>query len=204
MNAFQAIVRKGKPNWFHFFALWFSFKVTTNAVQTSLWHVYSLFTAPLNTFYFGFLGWLELCFSLGMHVIDLFQDCPSVCLTLFQPPAATTPQGAAAYLAKHHLCNKLPVWGVFLKANWDLRFAENTELLCHDTTMSTSSARFPWALQLVKGGEVEIFCLSFQQPCAFFKATPITQLAFSFQQWLCKQPTQAGWRRSHSRVVCYY
>lgn len=59
MYAFQAIIRKGKPNWFSLFTLWFSFKVTTEAVQTLL------FTAPLNTFYFQFLSWLEPCFSWG-------------------------------------------------------------------------------------------------------------------------------------------
>lgn len=36
MYTFQVIVRKGKPNWFSFFTLWFSFKVTADAVQTSL------------------------------------------------------------------------------------------------------------------------------------------------------------------------
>lgn len=69
IQAFQASGRKGKPNWVTFFTLWFSFRVTTDEVQILL------FTALLNTFYFGFLGflsWLKPCFSWGMHIFQLF------------------------------------------------------------------------------------------------------------------------------------
>lgn len=62
----QASGRKGKPDWVSFSTLWFSFRVTTDEVQTLL------FTALLNTFYFGFLGWLEPCFSWGTHLFQLF------------------------------------------------------------------------------------------------------------------------------------
>lgn len=50
MYTFQAIIRKGKPNWFCFFTLWFSFRVTTDAAQISLRHVYSSSAARFNTF----------------------------------------------------------------------------------------------------------------------------------------------------------
>lgn len=50
MYTFQAVIRKGKPNWFCFFTLWFSFRVTTDAAQISLRHVYSSSAARFNTF----------------------------------------------------------------------------------------------------------------------------------------------------------
>lgn len=78
MQAFQASGRKGKPNWVSFFTLWFSFRVTTDEVQTLL------FTALLNTFNFGFLSWLEPCFSWGAHNFPTVLHCPTVCLTLSQ------------------------------------------------------------------------------------------------------------------------
>lgn len=43
IQAFQASGRKGKPNWVSFFPLWFSFRVTTDKVQTLLFTALLLF-----------------------------------------------------------------------------------------------------------------------------------------------------------------
>lgn len=94
-----------------------------------------------------------------------------------------------------------PFFFVFLKARWDLRLAENTEPLCHDTMIYDSSPQFPRALQPVKEGEGEYFFLS-QQPCAFIKA-PITQLAFpSRDSAEALQTAHSDWmEKSHSSLL---
>lgn len=81
MYTFQAVIRKGKPNWFCFFTLWLSSRITTDAAQISLWHVYSSFASPLKPLYFGFWSSLENLAFLGNHTFSVSLDCPSVCLT---------------------------------------------------------------------------------------------------------------------------
>lgn len=120
MQAFQASGRKGKPNWVSFFTLWFSFRVTTDEVQTLL------FTALLNAFNFGFLSWLEPCFSWGAHIFQLFYIVP---LFAWLSPsfAVEIPQGDCSFWQSTSLAAGCLFWDFYLfylKPYWDLRLVE--------------------------------------------------------------------------------
>lgn len=198
MYTFQAVIRKGRPNWFSFFTLRFSFKVTTDAAQTPPWHVYSPFAVPLNTFLLWVWSWLKL-FVGTVHFLTLLGLSHCLLDLLQLQPFKET---AMSCLFFFPFCN--------------LSVAENTELLRHDTTTYTSSARFPWALQSVKGGEGNFFfpsilVLSLEQlPKHHLLSLTVTQ------QRLCKQLSQPGWKNptadccvnvSHQdniKMLCYF
>lgn len=147
MYTFQAVIRKGKPNWFCFFTLWLSSRITTDAAQISLWHVYSSFASPLKPLYFGFWSSLENLAFLGNHTFSVSLDCPSVCLTYsYSYSPSRRPQSIWQRTI-------LAVSCLFFFFLVELMIAENTTLLCHDTLTCAGSAWFPWALQSVRGGE---------------------------------------------------